>query len=90
MVMYGMHPPVERQDPHTGNSLVGTDTSHNPKLVDHHGKVQAALSGINPHERTGHTPVVLVRAEHPLFAARRSFLAQGYRDLSQGIHDINI
>jgi len=26
----------------------------------------------------------------PLFAARRSFSARGYRDLSQGIHDINI
>ena len=26
----------------------------------------------------------------PLFAARRSFLARSYRDLSQGIHDINI
>ncbi|XP_039822271.1 uncharacterized protein LOC120684489 [Panicum virgatum] len=26
----------------------------------------------------------------PLFAARRSFSARGYRELSQGIHDINI
>ena len=26
----------------------------------------------------------------PLFAARHSFSARGYRDLSQGIHDINI
>ena len=26
----------------------------------------------------------------PLFAARRSFLARGYRDLSQGLSDLNI
>ena len=26
----------------------------------------------------------------PLFAARRSFSARGYRDLSQGINDLNI
>ena len=64
MVMHGMRLPVERQDPHTGNSLVGTDTSHNPKLEDHHGKAQEALSGINPHEQTGHTPMVPVRAGH--------------------------
>ena len=38
--------------------------SHNPKLEVHHGRAVAALSGINPHERTGHMPVVLVRAEH--------------------------
>ena len=35
------------------------------KLEVHHGRAVAALSGINPDERTGHRPVVLVRAEHP-------------------------
>ena len=64
LVMQGMHPLVERPDPHPDSSPVGTDMSRNPKLEDHHGKAQAALSGINPHERTGHTLVVLVRAEH--------------------------
>ena len=46
------------------NSLVGTDTSHNLNLDVHPSRVVAALSGINPHEQTGHTPVVLVRVEH--------------------------
>ena len=64
MVMQDMHPLLEQPDPRPDNSPVGTDISRNPKLEDHHGRVQAVLIGINPHERTGRMPVVLVRAEH--------------------------
>ena len=64
MVMQDMHPLLEQPDPHPDSSPVGTDISRNPKLEVHHGRVQATLSGINPHKRTGRMPVVLVRAEH--------------------------
>jgi hypothetical protein len=64
MVMQDMHPLLERSDPHPDNSSVGTDTSHNLKLEVHPGRAVAALSGINPHERIGHTPAGPVRAEH--------------------------
>ena len=64
MVMQDMHPLLEPPDPHPDSSPVGTDTSHNLKLEVHPGRAVAALSGINPHEQTRHTPVVLVRAEH--------------------------
>ena len=59
-----MHLLLEQPDPRPDNSLVGTDISRNMKLEVHPGRAVAALSGINPHEQTGHTPVVLVRAEH--------------------------
>ena len=64
MVMQDMHPLLEQPDSRPDSSPVGTDISRTPKLEVHHGKAQAAMSGIKPHERTGHTPVVLVRAEH--------------------------
>jgi len=64
MVMQVMHPLLEQPDSRPDSSPVGTDISRTPKLEVHHGKAQAALSGIKPHERTVHTPVVLVRAEH--------------------------
>jgi len=64
LVMQGMHPLVERPDPHPDSSSVGTDMFRNPMLEVHHGKAQVALSGINPHEWTGHTPATPVRAEH--------------------------
>ena len=65
MVMQGMHPLVERPDPHPDSSPVGTDMSHNPKLEVHHGRALVALSGSKLHEPTGHTPVVLVQAGCP-------------------------
>ena len=64
MVMQGMHPLVERPDPHPDSSPVGTDMSHNPKHEVHHGRVRAVLSG-NKHGPTGPMPVVPVQAEHP-------------------------
>ena len=64
MVMQVMHPLLEQPDPRPDSSPVGTDISRNPKMEVHHGRVQAALSGINPHERTERMPVVLVRVEH--------------------------
>ena len=66
MVMQDMHPLLEQPDHRPESSPVGTDMFRNLKPEVHHGKAQAALSGIKPHERTGHTPVVLVRAEHLL------------------------
>jgi len=65
MVMQVMHSLLEQPDPRPDSSPVGTDISRNLKLEVHHGRAVAALSGINPDERTGHRPVVLVRAEHP-------------------------
>ena len=65
MVMQVMHPRLEQPDPWPDSSPVGTDISRNLKLEVHHGRAVANLSGINPDERTGHRPVVLVRAEHP-------------------------
>ena len=64
MVMQGMHPLLEQPDPRLDSSPLGIDISCNLKLEVHHGRAQAALSGINPHERTGRMLVVLVRAEH--------------------------
>ena len=64
MVMQVMHPLLEQPDPPPDSSLVGTNISHNLKLGVHHGRVVAALIGINPDEQTGHMLVVLVRAEH--------------------------
>ena len=65
MAMQVVHPLLEQSDPRPDSSPVGTDISRNLKLEVHHGRAVAALSGINPDERTGHRPVVLVRAEHP-------------------------
>ena len=65
MVMQGMHPLLEQPDPRLDNSPLGTDISCNLKLEVHHGRAVVALNGINPDERTGHRPVVLVRAERP-------------------------
>jgi len=65
MVMQVMHPLLGQLDPRQDSSPVGTDISRNLKLEVHHGRAVAALSGINPDERTGHRPVVLVRAERP-------------------------
>ena len=91
MVMQVMHPLLGQPDPRPDSSPVGTDISRNLKLEVHHGRAVAALSGINPDERTRHRLVVLARAEHPhSLLPRHSFSARSYRDLSQGIHDINI
>ena len=65
MVMQVMQPLLGQLDPRPDSSPVGTDISRNLKLELHHGRAVAALSGINPDERTGHRPVVLVRAERP-------------------------
>ena len=50
MVMPDMHPLLEQPDPRPDSSLVGINMFRNPKLEDHHGKAQAALSGIKLHE----------------------------------------
>src|SRR6185437_4624898 len=65
MVMQVMHPLLGQPDPRPDSSPVGTNISHHLKLEVHHGRAVAALSGINPDERTGHRLVVLVQAERP-------------------------
>ena len=65
MVMQDMHPLLEQPNHRPDSSPVRTDMFRNLKPEVHHGKAQAALSGIKPPEQTGHTPVVPVRAEHP-------------------------
>ena len=65
MVMQDMHPLLEQPDPHPDSRPAGTDTSHNLNLDVHPSRAVAALSGINPDERTGHRLVVLVQAECP-------------------------
>ena len=89
MVMQVMHSLLGQPDPRPDSSPVGTDISRNLKLEVHPGRAVAALSGINSDDRTGHRPVVLVRAEHPHSSLPDAW-ARSYRDLSQGIHDINI
>jgi hypothetical protein len=86
MLQQGRHP-----DPHPGIALVGSKPPSNNKLEvrqwqstsnaewDQHARAHWNQSGGSS---SSVTP--------PLFAARRSFSARGYRELSQGICNINL
>ena len=51
---------VGRSDLRLDSSSVGTNTFRNRRLVDHHGKVQVALSGTKPRALARPTAVALV------------------------------
>lgn len=90
MVMQDMHPLVEWQDPRPDSSPVGTSTFRNRRPEDHHGKVRVATSGTNLRALTGPTAIAPVQTGASTLCCPSLISARGYRDLTQGFHDLNL